>query len=131
MIPVAVSNTGPLLAFANAGLLRLLSSQFARIIVPEAVVREINAGTASTIRFDAMRLELPQLKIAADGDANPLLESMLDPGEAAVIQLSISLRPDITLIDERKGRKIAADIYRLPIIGTVGILLKAKKNRSI
>lgn len=34
--------------------------------------------------------------------------------------------PKFVLIDERKGRRIAEQIYRLPLIGTAGILLRAK-----
>jgi hypothetical protein len=40
---------------------------------------------------------------------DPLLKSLLDEGEAAVIQLAQALNIDQVLIDERKGRKVARD----------------------
>ena len=58
---------------------------------------------------------------------DPLLITTLDAGEAAVIALSRELNPDLVLIDERKARKVARNIYGLRVIGTAGILVKAKK----
>ena len=50
------------------------------------------------------------------------LASVLDAGEAATIALALRENPRFVLIDERKGRRIADHIYRLPLIGTAGIL---------
>jgi predicted nucleic acid-binding protein len=51
----------------------------------------------------------------------------LDPGEAEAIALAIELKADLLLLDERKGRNIAA---RLGVrsIGILGILIDAKQN---
>ncbi len=51
---------------------------------------------------------------------DPLLKSRLNEGEAAVIQLAQALSIDQVLIDERKGRKIARDIYGLRTLWTSG-----------
>ncbi|MGC8580404.1 MAG: DUF3368 domain-containing protein, partial [bacterium] len=56
------------------------------------------------------------------------LQTVLDSGEASVIQLARELKADYVLIDERKGRKIARDIFNLKVIGTARILVDAKKN---
>lgn len=58
---------------------------------------------------------------------DPLLITTLDAGEAAVIALSRELNANLVLIDERKARKVARNIYGLRVIGTAGILVKAKK----
>lgn len=60
-----------------------------------------------------------------------LLASLLDIGEAAVISLAREQRATLVLIDERKARKIARDVYRLQPIGTARILVEAKKNNLI
>ena len=52
-------------------------------------------------------------------------------GEAAVIQLAQALAVDQVLIDERKGRKVARDIYGLRTLGTVRVLLEAKQSGLI
>jgi predicted nucleic acid-binding protein len=51
---------------------------------------------------------------------------VLDAGEASVISLSRQLKPDAVLIDEQKARRIARNVYNLPVIGTVSVLLSAK-----
>ena len=128
---VVASNTGPLIAFANSGLLHIPARLFDRILVPEAVSVEIDAGSKISVRFKDIQKEMPQIEIISGISVDPLLAGILDQGEASVIQLSVNFRPDLTLIDERKGRKIAADIYRLKVIGTVGVLLLAKKHGII
>jgi predicted nucleic acid-binding protein len=54
---------------------------------------------------------------------------LLDVGEAAVIGLALEEKATIVLIDERKARKVARDIYGLQPIGTTRILVEAKKKR--
>lgn len=52
----------------------------------------------------------------------------MDIGEASVIMLSREVNADYILIDERKARKIARTIYKLQVVGTVRILVEAKKG---
>jgi len=59
---------------------------------------------------------------------DPLLMTVLDTGEASVMQLAREIKADYVLIDERKGRKIARDIFALKVIGTARILVEAKKK---
>jgi predicted nucleic acid-binding protein len=49
-------------------------------------------------------------------------------GEASVIQLARETKVDYVLIDERKARKVARDIFDLRVIGTVRILVEAKRK---
>lgn len=51
----------------------------------------------------------------------------LDLGEAEIIVLARELRADWVLMDERKGRRKLTQLG-LPKIGTLGILLKAKRS---
>ena len=54
--------------------------------------------------------------------------TVLDTGEASVLQLAREIKADYVLIDERKGRKIARDIFSLRVIGTTRVLVEAKKK---
>ncbi len=56
---------------------------------------------------------------------------MLDAGEAAVIALAREQSISTVLIDERKARKVARDIYGLQPIGTARILVEAKKKNLL
>ncbi len=54
----------------------------------------------------------------------------IDLGEAEAIILSLELNADLLLMDERRGRAIAA-IYRRNVTGLLGVLLQAKKQGVI
>jgi uncharacterized protein len=62
---------------------------------------------------------------------NRLLESLLDIGEAAVLSLAREQKATLVLIDERKARKVARDIYGLQPIGTARILVEAKRKNLL
>ncbi len=49
---------------------------------------------------------------------DPILSSMLDEGEAAIIQLARQEQITHVLIDEHKGSKIARQVYGLTVFGT-------------
>ena len=54
----------------------------------------------------------------------------MDEGERAAISLAREIGTEYLLIDEKVGRKAAAD-RKLAIIGTVGILLRAAKQELL
>jgi uncharacterized protein len=125
--PVAVSNTGPLIALAHAEVLHILSGLFEKVLVPEAVRDEIEAGSLSKLRFADLSASAANLQVLPNPPVDPLLAKMLDQGEAAVVLLAQREGGLPVLLDERKGRKIAGDIFGLPVIGTAGLLIKAKR----
>jgi len=62
-----------------------------------------------------------------DTPLDPLLSTILDKGEAAVITLARSSSADIVLIDESKARRIARTIYGR-VIGSARVLVEAKRH---
>lgn len=131
MKPTIVSNTGPLIALGKAGLLSLLDNLFEHVIIPEAVRQEIDAGSEAKLRFSDVSSICKKLLILPDPEDDLVLSRLLDRGEAAVIRLAKKIAPDLTLLDERKGRKIAADIFGLKVLGTAGLLVRAKREGLI
>ena len=128
-----VSNTSPILNLAIVGRLDLLRLQFKQVIIPPAVVAELRTDTefpgASTIRE---ALESGWLTVVALRDANleRALALELDEGEAGTIALALELRVSQVLMDERDGRA-KAEAMGLQPVGVLGILLRAKSDRSI
>ena len=124
MKDVLVSNTGPLIALSMIGRLNLLPELFSHVIIPSDVYAELIVSP-----FEARRivkpswLEVKMTQVPTDS----LLLSVLDKGEAAVIQLARQISADMVFIDERKGRKVARDVYNLAVIGTAGVLVQARK----
>ena len=50
----------------------------------------------------------------------------MDDGEAETIILAQEQTADVAIIDEKSGRRYAAQID-IPVTGTIGVLLKAKE----
>lgn len=121
---IIVSNTSPIIAFGKIKKLYLWEKIFERIFIPKFVEQEF---TNTKYKKD---FALPEnLFITEEVESiEPLLKKELDRGEAEAITLAMNKKADWLVIDERKGRNIAKNIYGLNIIGTAGILLKAKES---
>lgn len=123
-----VSNTGPIIALAFINRLDILQSLFQQVIVPEAVHKELLEGGTSghgLVSYQkAFWIKVESLSTAID----TLLNTVLDTGEASVIQLAREIQADYVLIDERKARKIARTVFKLRVVGTARILVEAKKK---
>jgi predicted nucleic acid-binding protein len=126
-----VCNAGPLIALAGAGSVALLQDLFGVIHVAEEVKEEVEAGGMSGVGMNMFRenswLRVTRLPVPV----NPTLASLLDLGEAATITLAHEMNASLVLLDEVKGRKIAGDVYHLPVIGTGRVLVEAKKRGLI
>ncbi len=121
-----VSNTGPLLGLSRIGRIDILGRMFPQVIVPREVADELLLTPYADV--DDLRRELERFTITiAATTAEPLLEAELDVGEAAVIATASARGSLPVLMDERKGRRVASIIYRLPVIGTGGLLVAAKR----
>jgi hypothetical protein len=75
--------------------------------------------------------EAPWIKITAlTNPRQALVYVGLDQGEAEVLALATEWLARLVIIDEHKGRRYAKRLG-LPLTGTVGILLTAKRNGLI
>ncbi|GAA3974041.1 DUF3368 domain-containing protein [Mucilaginibacter dorajii] len=59
-----------------------------------------------------------------------VLKESIDPGEASAIALAIETPNSLVIVDDLKGRKLAKRMS-LSIMGTLGMLLKAKQQNVI
>lgn len=119
-----VSNTGPIIGLALIERLDLLQSLFSTVLIPAEVRDELSASPNKARKFTVPSW-IETKKIT--GVPDPLLSVVLDGGEAAVIDLARHIGADEVLIDERKGRKVAHTVYGLKVVGTAGILVRAKQ----
>jgi predicted nucleic acid-binding protein len=123
-----VINTGPLLALIAAlGDLSFLKSLYKRVLVPLEVCQEIECGGASDFGIAEFRKADFIHKRSQTLNVAPFLHNALDLGEAAVIQLALDEKIDTVCIDEAIGRRIAR-LNGLKLTGSIGILIRAKKN---
>ena len=133
-MPWAVSNSSPLIGLSRVGRLEVLPALYDPVWIPPAVQREVvSAGQSRAGSPEvAAAIAAGWLQVVEPSDAALLarLRIDLDPGESEAIALALTTRPDVLVIDENKGRKIAAD-YGLVITGTVGLLTKAAQEGII
>jgi uncharacterized protein len=121
-----VCNSGPLIGLAGIGQLELLAELYSRVLIPEAVRLEILGSQRFTHQAAVLSPAWLEVRRVARGP-DPLLQSELGKGEAEVIALAREVRSERVLIDERKGRRIAAMVYGLNVTGTGGILVAGKR----
>jgi len=126
---IAVSDSSPLVCFAILGMLDVLDDIIEEIVVPSAVYEEISVPKKPY--SEELKLFLKDRQIQVKNKiAVTLLGKEIDPGEAEAIVLAIEKNIEDILIDDPKGRK-AARTHGLSPIGTIGVLLQAKKTGHI
>jgi predicted nucleic acid-binding protein len=123
---LVVADTGPLITLSVAEALPALRGLYARVVITRAVADELAAAPG---RPGADLLERhPWIEVVPDeGPMDPALAKSLDAGEASSILLALRLGADLVLLDERRGRRFATRAYGLSVIGSVGVLVRARK----
>ena len=127
---LVVSDTSPICALAHLNHLDLLGRLFGEVLVPPAVAAELRVSAGSWPGLDVGTL--PIFKVQAPRDSRRVAElcAGLDIGESEAIALALECRADAVLLDEARGRLAAAQ-EGLQVVGTLGVLERAKRRRLI
>jgi predicted nucleic acid-binding protein len=128
MLDRAVVNAGPMVALSLAGRLDLLPALFKEFWIPETVFHEVAVAGLGRPGAAALGEAAWAARVRPAPEPDPLLVAELDPGEAAVISLARACIPCMAIIDEKRGRRIAHQVYGLPVKGTAGLLVEAKRR---
>ena len=126
-----VSDASPLISLAAVGHLDLLRQLYGTVLIPAAVHHEV-------LRPGEMRPGEDDLRsadwIVLSPVENPVLVEALrlelGAGEAEAIALAVQKQADLLLMDERRGRAIAARLG-INIVGVLGLVVEAKHQRLI
>lgn len=113
-----VTNSTCLIALERIGHLQLLPALFEPIIAPPKVQEELGIS----LPWVLLRTPTNQTAVKA-------LLLLAGEGEAEAIALATELRHRV-ILDDRKARRIAQQMG-LRVIGTAGVLIKAKRNGII
>ena len=121
---LVVSNSSVIIALARICRLDLLKKLFGRILVPEAVWREIivrgKPGSEKILRSNFIYVKKVHNKRLA-----LLLEEFVDEGEAEAITLALEVSTVLLLIDDYDARSLAKKLG-LQVMGTLGVIALAK-----
>ncbi len=119
MSQVIISDTCCLILLEKIGRIEILKAIFEQVVVTDEVAEEF--GLLPTW------IEVKHLK---DKQLYNELRLELGSGEASSIAFATEVEGILLIIDERKGRKKAEELG-LSIIGSLGVLLKAKQKGVI
>jgi predicted nucleic acid-binding protein len=129
-----VSNASPIINLSKINKLDLIEKLYQKIIIPEAVFKELIVKGHDKENIPAIRslidnniIDVQEVKSNALVRA---LERDLDPGESEAIALAAEINAELVILDERDARE-TAEIYNLKKIGFIGILMKAKQEGFI
>ena len=128
---IIVADTTPISELAKVNYLNLLPKLFGRMVIPQGVYDELTTG-----RHPAAELvqKLSWLDVVAVNNRLVVKElqqvSNLDLGESEAIALAEEMNADQLLIDEKAARRVAMT-RNLPLIGTMGVLLLAKRQGEL
>jgi uncharacterized protein len=121
-----ICNTSPLQYLHQIGQLSILPALAGSIIVPPAVLVELDAGIAKGLDLPLPEnLKWVKIRTPISAMAASLITD-LGPGESQVLMLALEVPGSIALLDDALARRVAI-AKRIPVKGTLGLLLDAKR----
>jgi len=126
-VRIAVSNSGPLIHLAKAGLIDFLFKLYDEVLIPESVYDEVVIKGKEEGHSDAIIIEqaITDKKI----EVKKVLESneeynssKLHQGEIDAVKLVLKSKSQIILLDDEEARIFARSL-KLNVKGTLGSLL--------
>ena len=122
-------DSSPLIVLAKIGRLDLLTAPGRRCLVAGTVAHEIGRGSET----DPARLALAGgwgERVGTPSAPKVLAAWRLDAGEEATLAAAPSEPRAVSVLDDGNGRR-AAKALRVPHIGTVGVVLRAREAGHI
>jgi uncharacterized protein len=126
-LPEVICNTSPLQYLHQLGLLRVLPALAGQIIDPPSAFDELAEGERNGVnvpnleRLDWVICRQPVSKAALS------LVRDLGPRETEVLALALESRDAMVILDDALGRRLAESL-RIHVMGTLGVLLNAKRK---
>jgi len=121
---ILIADASALIALSACNSLSILDAIFGTVFVPDAVFREVTAEQKPY--NEPLRHYLHGKVRQVDMRRFVYLDGYADAGETAAMLLYKELNADYLLIDDKRGRKVAA-INQIKTIGSLGVLLQAKR----
>jgi predicted nucleic acid-binding protein len=125
-LPELISNTSPLQYLFQLGMLHILPALAHQIIIPPAVVDELQAGREAGVNLpNPTALDWLVMRQPVSASATRLVTD-LGPGETEVLMLAIEAADPIVIFDDMLARRMARSLG-IRLTGTLGLLLDAKR----
>ncbi len=133
---IAVINASPLIYLSKLGIIEILPQLFTRIITTRTVKQEVlqEKTAPELVILSEVFSSWLEVKRADEKIVKKLTELQIHKGEAEVIAIGRELlakeKSTVVIIDDLLAREIATSLG-LTVTGTIGVLLKATKEKVI
>ena len=120
-------NASPIILLGKAGLLKIVSPLAKLWIIPEGVIREVEAKRPieSYLSEIAYNSEVAQEKVSK---IHPSIATWdLGQGESEVLTLAMGRPATGVVLDDLQARRCAA-LFDIPLIGSLGLIVLAKRK---
>lgn len=122
-----IVNTTPLIALSHVRQLDILRKMYGEILIPQAVYQELSEKQESVCKKQVDNsLDWIHIEKIRNEMAKLMYKTQLHDGEVEVMILAKEKSADIVIIDDANAKK-HAKYLGLPVTGTLGVLIKAKK----
>jgi predicted nucleic acid-binding protein len=121
---IVVADTSPRNYLIRLGRPEVLQAIFGRVLVPRAVLVEMQHPEAPPEVSDWASAPPAWLEPVQVQRLDESLAAELGAGEREAISLAVEVHADILLIDERAGRR-EAEARQIAVAGTLAVLLQA------
>lgn len=115
-----IADASCLIVLQNVQELQLLQKLFGKVFITVEIREEFGSDLPDWIKVKQIQNQIQ----------HNALTLVLDKGEASAIALCLENPNSLLIIDERKGRRIAQELG-IKIVGTLGVILKAKEKNLI
>jgi predicted nucleic acid-binding protein len=130
MISNWVLNASPLILLGKADLLKPLAPLAGTWLVPSAVLKEIAVRSPVEPFFRDLSASSQMLEINVAQIHSFVAAWDLGQGESEVITLALNRGETGVVLDDSQARK-CAKVLEVPLIGTLGLILKARRENLI
>jgi predicted nucleic acid-binding protein len=119
-------DASPLIHLSRSGNLPLLQTLAPALVVPQPVLDEIRAKGEDDATLRALQ-DTPWLTVVQPPVFPKTLKALdLGQGETSVIAWALSRPGTVAILDDQRARSYAGSLD-IPTIGTLGIILRAKR----
>ena len=126
-----IADSSVLISLTAINQLELLRRRFPEVMIPRAVQEEVVIeGKGQPGSQEVQSSDWIKVQEVKDRSFIQLLEVELDRGESEVIALGHKVNADLVLLDEKDAR-LRAKRVGLKVLGTIGMLIWAKKTGHI
>jgi len=122
-----IFNASPLILLGKINQLHLIKALSPTFRVPRPVLKEVGAGTHDDPELKWLRSEVGTRHFV-DPPTTPafLAQWDLGAGETAVLSIALTEQGAVVVLDDLAARKFAMT-FQLPLLGTLGLLIRAKR----